>query len=133
MRRGHIIHHSPPACWVTASCTTQGTVNREGHPQRAQANHGTTTPPTPKAQTHTETNPHQSKARQIMGEHKKLICHTLDWWKSIPTHTNTPSTGSAATPKANPATPVPTPNVPKGITISALYKHPQSSTPVRPE
>ena len=49
----------------------------------------------------TETNPHQPKARQTMGEHQKLICHTLDWWRPIPTHTNT--TGSAGTP-------VPTPN-----------------------
>ena len=51
----------------------------------------------------TETNPHQPKARQTMGEHQKLIHHTLDWWRPIPTHTNTPITGSAATP-------VPTPN-----------------------
>ena len=55
-----------------------------------------------------------------------------DRWKPIAAHTNTPSTGSAATPKANPATPVPTPNAPKGIiSVSALYKHPQPSTPVR--
>ena len=74
---------------------------------------------------HNETNPHQPKARQTMREHQKLICHTLNWWKPIPTHTNTPSTGSAATPRANPITSVPTPNAPKGITISALHKLPQ--------
>ena len=101
MRRGLIISQSPPACWVKASHTTQGTVNQEDtqdHPQKSQANHGTATPPTLKAQTHTEANPHQPKARQTMGEYQKLICHTLDWWKPIPTHTNTLSTGSATTP-----------------------------------
>ena len=76
MRRRLIIHQSPPACLLKASRTTQDTVNQEdtqGHPQRAQANHGTATPPSPKAQTHTETNPHQPKARQTMSEHQKLI------------------------------------------------------------
>ena len=71
MRRGLIFHQSPPACTVKASRTTQDTVNQEdtqGHPQRAQANHTTATPPTPKAQTDTETNPNQSKTRQTMGE-----------------------------------------------------------------
>ena len=29
----------------------------------------------------------------------RLIYQTLEWWKPISTHTNTPSTGSAATPK----------------------------------
>ena len=73
MRRSLIIHQSPPACWVKASHTTQDTVNQEdtqNHPQRAQANHGTATPPTPptpKARTHTETNLHQPKAGQTMG------------------------------------------------------------------
>ena len=65
MRRGLIIHQSPPAFWVKTSRTTQDTVKQEdtqGHPQRAQANHGTDTPSTPKAQTHTEANPHQPKA-----------------------------------------------------------------------
>ena len=55
---------------------------------------------------YTETNLHQPKARQTMGEHQKLTCHTLDWWRPIPTHTNTPITGSAATPVP---TPVPNP------------------------
>ena len=134
MRRGLIIHQSLPACWVKATRTTQDTVNQEdtqSHPQRAQANHRTATPPTPKAQTHIETNPTSQKPDKRMDEHQKLICHTHDRRKPIPAHTNTRSTGSAATPRANLATPVPTPNVPKGITKSARYKHPQTSTLAR--
>ena len=56
-----------------------------------------------------------------MGEHQKLIWQPLDWGKPVSTDTNTPSTGSVATPKA---TPVYTPNAPKGITVSTLYKTP---------
>ena len=89
---GLIIHQSPPACWVKTSRTTQDTVNQEdtqSHPQRAQAIHRTATPPIPKAQPHTETNPHQPKAWQTMDEHHKLTCHTLDGRKPIPTHKHT--------------------------------------------
>ena len=90
-----------------ASHTTQDTVNQEENPREPrptieqpgeQPHH-----PHQKAQMCSETNPHQPKARQTVGEHQKLIYHTLDWWRPIPTHTNTPITGSAATP-------VPTPN-----------------------
>ena len=84
-----------------------------------------------KTPAHAKTNPQRPKARQIMGEPQKLICQTLDQWKPIPAHTNTPSTGSAATPKANPVASMPTPNPTKGITVSALYKHPQPSTSAR--
>ena len=67
----------------------------------------------------TEINPHQPKARQTMGEHQRLICHTLDWWRPIPTHTNTPITGSAATP-------VPTPNEKKNKKKTAHWQEDQN-------
>ena len=74
-RRGFIIHQFPPAYRVKASRTTQDTVNQEdtqGHPQRAQANHRTATPPTPtSASAHwNQSPPAKIKAWQTAGEHQ---------------------------------------------------------------
>ena len=96
MRRGLIIHQSPPAFWVKTSRTTQDTVNQEdtqGHPQRAQANHGTDTPSTPKAQTHTETNPHQPKAGKQWVNTRNLSATLFTGGNQSPRTQTPPSTG----------------------------------------
>ena len=68
VRRGLIIHQSPLACWAKppAQHKTQWTKKT---PQRAQANHRTTTPPTPKRANAHWNQSHQPKARQTMSEH----------------------------------------------------------------
>ena len=98
------------------------------HPGQPWNSHTTHTEKRP---AHAEINPHQPNTRQKMGEHQKGICQTFYWLKPIPAHTNTPNTGRAATLKANPTIPKAYPEWPKGITISALYKHPQPSTPAK--
>ena len=120
MRRGLIIYQSPPACWVKAPRTTQHTVNQEntqGHPQRApmeQPHH-----PHRKCKRTLKPIPTSQKPDKQWVNTKNLSATLLTTGNQSP-RTQTPPALVVQPPlKANPATPVPTPNAPKCITCTS--------------
>ena len=99
-RQGPIIHHHASMQSQSLPHSTRHSEPRRypRSPQIVQVNLGTATqsPPSPsstpstpkKRSAHAETNLHQPKARQIVGEHQNY--QSLDQWKPIPAHTNIP-------------------------------------------
>ena len=119
MRRGLIIHQSPPARWVKPSAQ---------HKTQLTKKTPKVTPREPRPTTEQPHHPHRKRKRTLKPiptsqKSDKQLPHS--WLaETNPQAHKHPQHSQCKHPQANPGTLVPTPNAPKDITISALPSTP---------